>query len=136
MGLTFTQLKFMLCLLKSVIHACIIFYFPFTAMDGDSQLLPKTGAISDEWSTSLASFESLFIIVTMNIIIFTRSHTIYNWFALFALSIVPLMIIFGTSNVRRSSWMYNVIATCHQSPLFYATIVITVGTCCFSDLLI
>lgn len=85
---------------------------------------------------SLAIFYSLFIVVTLNLLINLPSHSILNWIALIAMSILPFVITVFTSDFRSESSMHTIVRYTHQCPLFFATVFITVGACTLMDYLI
>lgn len=119
---------------RSLATSVIIYYFATSTMDGNSILNSKTqGSVTDEWSMSFAIFVSVFLAVTINLIITTKQFTIAHLISIVCMSILPLAIIFAQSNYRKSSWMFNVVAEDVTSPLFYATILLCVSLCSVLD---
>lgn len=82
---------------------------------------------------SLAIFYSLFIVVTLNLLINLPTHNYVNWVALIGMSLFPFFVIIVTSDFRIESSMHRVVRYSHQCPLFYVTVAITVAACTLLD---
>jgi len=134
-GLNFFQANFFKCILHAISHACFIFFLPYFIMDSKA-ITRENGQTADQWTMSLTMFYSLFLVVTMNLLINLKQHTVYNLFALVVMSIAPLSLTVSLSNYKAESWMHNVIHTTHASPSFHAAWFITVGCCSLIDFLI
>jgi hypothetical protein len=135
MGLNFSQLKFCLVLVRSVAQACIIFFLPFYVLDSTSIAGGSKGYPTEQWTMSLSIYYSVFIVVTLNLIINMRAFTFYHLLAILGMSILPLFAIILVSDFKSTSWMYLVIRTAHTQPLFYLTVLCVVSICAIMDYL-
>lgn len=134
-GLNFSQLKFCLVLVRSVAQACIIFFVPFYVLDSTSIAGGLKGYPTEQWTMSLAIYYSVFIVVTVNLIINMRAFTFYHLLAILGMSILPLFAIILRSDFKNTSWMHLVIRTAHTQPLFYLTVLCVVSICGMIDYL-
>lgn len=55
-------------------------------------------------------------------------------FAVLGLSIIPFTAIIIASDFRQISWMNLVVARAFSTPVFYLTVLVTVGACVLLDL--
>lgn len=84
---------------------------------------------------SLSIYYSVFIVVTLNLMLNMRAFTFYHLLAVFGMSVLPLFAIILDSDFKSSSWMYLVIRTAHSQPLFYLTVLCVVSICAIIDYL-
>jgi hypothetical protein len=66
------------------------------------------------WTMSLAIYFSVFIAVTVNLIISMRVFTYYHLLSIVGMSMLPLFFIVLASDFKDSSWMHLVIRTAHS----------------------
>jgi len=75
-------------------------------------------------------------VVTLNVTFFeVKENTVCNFIATFLLSVLPFAAIVVRSDFSTKSWMHLVVRNALQLPLFYLTILVTVGACFVIDLI-
>ena len=82
--------NFLLNLLKGIIHALINFYFTINIVNNN---IDKDGHESNLWVISTVLYTNILLIVSFDMIIFTRYHTWLNWVIVICLTFM-LYIIF------------------------------------------
>ena len=101
-------------------HAAVIYFIPMWIYY-ESGIISQNGKNSDLWTISLTSFVSQVFTVTLDLIIFTRNHTVVNWIA--------IGLCFGFA-VPGCLWMSNfidftsytdIVLMNHLTPIFYMT---------------
>ena len=86
----FTVPKFFLHLLKGAIHCLINFFFIIYLYQYDS--VNNHGKMGGLWFISVNLFTSILIVVTLDLIIFTRYHTWINWAIILVITIIAYII--------------------------------------------
>ena len=76
----FTIVKFLLTLLKGIIHCTINFFFVVYAFK--FECMDKEGNLPGLWSISVCLFINILLIVTVDIFIHTKYHTWINCYCL------------------------------------------------------
>ena len=127
----FTIPKFFLNLLRGAIHCAINFFFITYLYQYDS--VNDDGKMGGLWFTSVNLFTSVLIVVTVDLIIFTKYHTWINW-AILAVFTVLAYIIFVIC--AHHATMFKSVATMNiafGSPRFWMSIIFVCGTCALID---
>jgi hypothetical protein len=79
-------------------------------MLSSEQIVDIEGGVVDQWTASLATFMSLYLVVTFNVAFFeNKANTYINAIAVLVLSVFPFVIIVILSDMREISWMHHVI---------------------------
>ena len=127
----FTIPKFFLHLLRGAIHCAINFFFIVYLYQYDS--VNDHGKMGGLWFISVNLFTSILIVVTVDLIIFTKYHTWINW-AIIAVFTILAYIIFVIC-VHHVTMFKSVgtIATAFGSPRFWMSIIFVCATCAMID---
>jgi hypothetical protein len=127
----FTIPKFFLHLLRGAIHCAINFFFIIYLYQYDS--VNDHGKMGGLWFISVNLFTSILIVVTVDLIIFTKYHTWINW-AIIAVFTILAYIIFVIC-VHHVTMFKSVgtIATAFGSPRFWMSIIFVCATCAMID---
>ena len=125
--------NFLLNLFKGVIHALINFlvttYTVFKEIDDE-------GHETNLWTNSAALFTNILMIVTIDLIIFTKYHTFINWIIIIVLTyLLYIVFLIGVENINvfTSTGALNYT---FNSGLIWMEIILVSGMCCLIDLVI
>ena len=127
----FTIPKFFLTLFRAIIHCCINFFFITYLYDGDS--INYNGKMAGLWFISVNLFTSILIVVTVDLIIFTKYHTWINIAIILFFSIICYIVFII---VAHRSTVFNSVGTmaiAFGSPRFWMSLVFVCGFCALID---
>ena len=85
----FTIKNFLISLFKGVIHALINYFFTIYSIKA---IMNKDGYETNLWAISVCLFTNILIVVTADLIIMTKNHTLINWIFIIFLSIVTYIL--------------------------------------------
>jgi len=125
--------NFWLWELLGCFHTLVIYYVPVYSYMNSGVLLGYSGHNIDIWSLSLCMFTSLVLVVNFKIMVVTRYHTGFNFFAVFIASILLYIMFMWFTNFWEVSKLHLAVLIAHQSPLFYLTIGLCVTICLVVD---
>ena len=133
-GLIFTYLNYFYWICCAVVHSLLIFLityyvFGYTIMD-------RYGRNTDMWGYSMWMFFSVMIIITIKIMATGRLFNIFNFIAIFLLSLALYYGYSWVSNYLNFSKTLLTSEQLHESPIFYLTIFLCCGTVLIFELLI
>ena len=127
----FTIPKFFLNLLRGAIH-CIINYFFITYLyQYDS--VNDDGKMGGLWFMSVNLFTTNLIIVTVDLIIFTKYHTWINWAILAVITVIAYIIFVICAHHAILFKSVATMATAFGSPRFWMSIIFVCGLCALID---
>ena len=127
----FTIPKFFLHLLRGAIHCIINFFFITYLYKNDS--VNNEGKMADLWFLSVNFFTSVLLVVTLDLIIFTRYHTWINWVILLVITFIAYIIFVICAH---NSLFFNSAGTmsvAFGSPRLWISLVFVCGTCALID---
>ena len=138
----FTIQKFLLYILKAIIHAMLNFFITIYTLKNIS--INDKGDQSGLWFISVVLYTNIIIIVTNQLIINTSNHTIIHWLIIAVITYLAYIIVlitlhfdfkFGLNKifVYHSQATYQVVAT---SSKFWFLIFLICGFCFVIDLMI
>ena len=133
-GPIFTIIHFALTLLKGTIH-CIINYFWVVYTIKNISINDK-GGIADLWFTSVNLFTNIILIVSIDLIVYTKYHT---WINVVIMLVVTFIAYIVFIIIVEYSTMFNSVATmgtAFGSPTFWLNLIFIVGLCYLIDLAI
>ena len=127
----FTIPKFFLNLLKGAIHCAINFFFivylyQYASVNDDG----KMGGL---WFISLNLYTSILIVVTVDLIIFTKYHTWINWAILLVITVIAYILFVIIAHNATLFKSVGTMATAFGSPRFWMGIIFACGTCALID---
>ena len=127
----FTIPKFFLTLLRGAIHCLINYFFITYIYQYDS--LNEDGKMGGLWVISVNLFTSVLLVVTIDLMIFTKYHTWINM-AIIAVFTIIAYIVFIIC-VHNSKFFNSVgtMAVAFGSPRFWMSIIFVCGTCALID---
>ena len=126
----FNLKKICLNLLKGIIHSLIDYFLTLFIIYKE---IHKDGYESNLWVISVCLYTNILLIVTSNIIIFTKYHTIVNWIVIILLTFI-LYIVFLLC-VQKFS-IFNSVGTMQvtfNSTLIWMNFIIVTGFCFVID---
>ena len=127
----FTIPKFFLNLLRGAIH-CIINYFFITYLyQYDS--VNDDGKMGGLWFMSVNLFTTNLIIVTVDLIIFTKYHTWINWAILAVITVIAYIIFVICAHHAILFKSVATMATAFGSPRFWMSLIFVCGFCALID---
>jgi hypothetical protein len=127
----FTIPKFFLHLLRGAIHCIINFFFITYLYQYDS--VNDDGKMGGLWFISLNLFTSILIVVTIDLIIFTKYHTWINWSIILVFTIIAYIIFVICAHHSTMFRSVGTMATAFGSPRFWMSIIFVCGTCAMID---
>ena len=86
----FTIKKFIMTLVKGVIHCCINFYFVIYSLNNG--IFDHLGNDPGLWVISVSLFTNILLIVSIDLIIFTKYHTWWNFWILLIITFVAYIL--------------------------------------------
>ena len=127
----FTMPKFFLSLLKGTIHCMINFFYVIYLYEYDS--VNKHGKMGGLWFLSINLFTSYLIVVTVDLIIFTKYHTWINVAIILVFTIIAYIIF--VSIAHRSTVFISVgtMGVAFGSPRLWMSLIFNVVTCALID---
>ena len=129
----FNVKNFMLNLFKGIIHSLINYFLTIGVI---SKEIDNEGHDSNLWVINAVLFTNILIIVTVDLIIFTKYHTFINWVIVITLTLllyILFLIFVEEINIFNSSGsMINTF----KSLLVWMDIILISGICCLIDLFI
>ena len=129
----FTLKKFFLTLLKGTIHSLINFFFVIYMTD---ESLNENGKMGGLWFCSVTLFTNILIIVSIDLLIYTRYHT---WINLVILLIVTFIAYIIFSLLVENMSMFNSVGTIEEtfsSIRLWMNLILVGGTCGIIDFFI
>ena len=127
----FTIPKFFLNLLRGAIHCAINYFFITYLYQYDS--VNDDGKMGGLWFMSVNLFTSNLIIVTVDLIIFTKYHTWINWAILAVITLIAYIIFVICAHHFTLFKSVGTMATAFGSPRFWMSIIYVCGTCALID---
>ena len=127
----FTIPKFFLHLLKGAIHCAINFFFIVNLYQYDS--VNDHGKMGGLWFISVNLFTSILIVVTVDLIIFTRYHTWINWAIIVVFTILAYIIFVICAHHSTMFKSVGTMARAFSSPRFWMSIIFVCATCAMID---
>ena len=127
----FTMPKFFLNLLRGAVH-CIINYF-FTTYMSQYDSVNNEGKMGGLWFKSVNIYTSVLIIVTIDLIIYTRYHTWINFAIILVFTIIAYIIFVICAH---NAFLFKSVGTmvvAFGSPRFWMSIIFVCGTCALID---
>ena len=136
----FTVKKIIISLFKGIIHASLNYFITINITDG---ILNENGYESNLWVISVCLYTNILLIVTADLIIMTKYHTLINWiviiFLTFILYIIFLVIVqrvslfksMGTMKVTFDSLLVWINSFLILILCFYIDLVIVSFNCLF-----
>ena len=130
----FTIPKFFLNLLRGAIHCIINFFFITYLYQYDS--VNDNGKMGGLWFISVNLFTSVLIVVTVDLIIFTKYHTWINWTILAIFTVLAYIIFVICAHHSTMFKSVATMATAFGSPRFWMSLIFICGTCAMIDYLV
>ena len=130
----FTLINFCFALLKGVIH-CLINYF-YVAYTLTWHIVDGNGNISDIWFTSVNLFTNIILIVSVDLIVFTKYHT---WMNLIIMGICTFIAYAVFIVIVEYSLMFHSVGTmgtAFGSVVMWLNIIYVVGLCFIIDVVV
>ena len=125
--------NFLLNLFKGIIHALINYFLTIYVVFKE---IDKDGHDSNLWVNSVVLYTNILIIVTIDMIIFTKYHTFINWIIILTLTVllyILFLIVVENINIFTSSGTMNY---SFNSSLIWMDIILVSGTCGLIDFVI
>ena len=127
----FTMTKFILNLLKGAIHCCIIFFFVSYLYQTDS--INEKGQMGGLWFTSVNLYTCVLVVVSVDLIIFTRYHTYINFLIFFITSIIAYILFVICVHYSTLFKSVGTISSVFSSSRFWMSFIFVCGTCGLID---
>ena len=127
----FTIPKFILNLIKGAIHCFINFFFIIYLYHDDS--MNDKGQMACLWFISVNLYTSILIVVSVDLVIFTKYHTIINFAILFVFTILAYIIFVICVHHSTFFKSVGVINSAFGSPLFWMSFILVCGICGLID---
>ena len=127
----FTMRKFFLTLLRGTIHSLINFFFVIYMLD---ESVNRNGKMGGLWFISVNLFTNILIIVSAELLIFTKYHTWINFVIIIVITFIAYIIfIIVVHNLS----LFNSVGTmgvAFSSPRMWLNMLLVGGTCGLIDL--
>ena len=127
----FTMPKFFLTLIKGAVHCCIIYFFIIYLYKQDS--INSDGKMGGLWFVSVNLFTCVLIVVSVDLIIFTKYHTIINFVIMLVFTIIAYIIFVIVVHYSTFFKSVGTITSVFGSPRFWMSVVFVCGTCGLID---
>ena len=127
----FTIPKFFLHLLKGVIHCVINYFFVVYMFKNDS--VNDEGKMGGLWFLSVNIFTNVLMIVTIDLIVYTKYHTWINAVILLVITFIAYIIFVI---IAHHATLFNSVGTMYTvftSPRFWMNFLFVLGTCGLID---
>ena len=129
----FNVKNFLLNLFKGIIHALINYYITIYVVLKE---IDNDGHDSNLWVISVTLFTNILMIVTIDLIIFTKYHTFINWIIVLTLTVLLyILFLIGVENIN----IFDSSGTMDysfKSVLIWLDIIFVSGTCALIDFVI
>ena len=127
----FTIPKFFFNLLRGAIHCAINYFFITYLYQYDS--MNDKGKMGGLWFISVNLFTSVLIVVTVDLIIFTRYHTWINLAIIFVFTFIAYIIFIICAHRATLFKSVGTMTTAFGSGRFWMSLVFVCGTCALID---
>ena len=127
----FTIPKFFLHLLRGAIHCVINFFFIIYLYDEDS--VNSDGQMGGLWFLSVNLFTSVLLVVTFDLMIFTRYHTWINFVILLVITFIAYIIFVICAHHATLFKSVGTMSVAFSSPRLWMSLVFVCGTCALID---
>ena len=127
----FTIPKFFLHLLKGTIHCVINFFFIAYLIKNDS--VNDNGQMGGLWFLSVSLFTSVLVVVTIDLMIFTRYHTWINFTILLVITFIAYIIFVICAHHALMFKSVGTMAVAFGSPRLWMGLIFVCGTCALID---
>ena len=127
----FTIPKFFLHLLRGTIH-CVINFFFITYLYYDDSV-NDDGQMAGLWFLSVNFFTSVLLVVTFDLMIFTRYHTWINFVILLVITFIAYIIFVICAHHSLFFNSAGTMAVAFGSPRFWMSLIFVCGTCALID---
>ena len=127
----FTIPKFFLHLFKGMIHAIIIYFFGIYPYQYDS--FNEEGKMGGLWFLDVNIYTNLIIVVTINIMINTKYHTIINISFIFVFALVAYIIVIIIAHNSKTFKCVGTMVSVFGSARFWMNLIFICGTCGLID---
>ena len=127
----FTIPKFFLHLLKGTIHCLINFFFIVYLYKNDS--VNDDGQMGGLWFLSVNIFTSVLMVVTIDLLIFTKYHTWINFVVMLVTTFIAYIIFVICAHNFLLFNSVGTMAVVFKSPRFWVCLVFVLGTCGLID---
>ena len=127
----FTIPKFFLHLLKGTVHCLINYFFVVYMYKKDS--VNDDGKMGGLWFLSVNIFTNVLMIVTIDLIVYTRYHTWINAVVLLVITFIAYIVFVI---IAHHATLFNSVGTMHTvftSPRFWMNFLFVLGTCGLID---
>ena len=127
----FTIKNFLLTLLKGIFHCCINFFFVIYSLRDES--LDYSGNLGELWVISVCLFTNILLIVTTDLLIYTKYHTWINFLILGVVTFLAyILFIIVVHNWTFFNSVGTMVYTFKSSKIWFIFILIC-GTCALFD---
>jgi hypothetical protein len=127
----FTIPKFFLHLLKGAIH-CIINYFIIVYLYKNDSV-NDDGQMGGLWFLSVNIFTNVLMVVTIDLLIFTRYHTWINFLIILVITYIAYIVFVICAHHFTLFNSVGTMATVFESPRFWMCLIFLMGTCGLID---
>ena len=127
----FTIPKFFLHLLKGTIHCVINFFFIAYLIKNDS--VNDNGQMGGLWFLSVSLFTSVLVVVTIDLMIFTRYHTWINFVILLVITFIAYIIFVICAHHALMFKSVGTMSVAFGSPRLWMGLIFVCGTCALID---
>ena len=132
LNLSFTTKNFIMWIVTAILSAILIFWFTKTSLT--SQIAVRSGFNPDLWFFSIIMFTSIIFAVNVKMVVFTRSFTWINLFAILILSILLYIVYFLVADTITSFLIFRTARAILSSPLTYFIVLLLSLTLLAADL--
>ena len=127
----FTIPKFILNLLKGAIHCCINFFFVTFLYQSDS--INEKGHMGGLWFTSVNLYTCILMVVSVDLIIFTRYHTFINFVIFLIFSVLAYILFVICVHYVTMFKSVGTMSSAFLSSRFWMSFIFVCGTCGLID---
>ena len=127
----FTVPKFFLHLLRGAIHCIINFFFIAYLYKEDS--VNDDGQMGGLWFLSVNFFTSVLLVVTIDLLIFTRYHTWINFVIMLVITFIAYIIFVICAHHATMFNSVGTMAVAFGSPRLWMSLIFVCGTCALID---
>ena len=127
----FTIPKFFLHLLKGTIHCIINFFFVIYLCKNDS--VNDDGQMGGLWFLSVNIFTNVLMVVSIDLLIFTRYHTWINFVVILIITFIAYIVFVISAHHFLLFNSVGTMAVVFKSPRFWMCFIFVAGTCGLID---
>ena len=127
----FTMPKFFLHLLRGAIHCIINFFFIIYLYKEDA--VNDDGQMGGLWFLSINLFTSVLLVVTIDLIIFTRYHTWINFVIMLVITFIAYIIFVICAHHALLFKSVGTMVVAFGSPRLWMSLIFVCGTCALID---